>query len=148
MSWSYSGNPSTSDKDAVRYLSGDTDTTDQLATDEEILWVLTQYPDVYTAAAIVCESIAAKLGTQVDKSIGSLSVSASQRAAAFRKQATTLRLNSNASAEVFVGGLSISAKQTLNEDTDAVQPSFRFNQDDNYRSTNERESSTLQDQGK
>ena len=55
MSWTYSGDPATSDKDAVRFLTGDTDAGDQLASDEEIAYALSQRPDVRLAAAVVCD---------------------------------------------------------------------------------------------
>ncbi len=57
MTWSNSGDPTASDKDAVRYLCGDTCFDDQQSTDEEIAYAIAQESNVYFAAARVCRSI-------------------------------------------------------------------------------------------
>lgn len=140
MSWTYSGDPASSSRDAARFLAGDTLTTDQLAQDAEFDWAILQQPNVYLAAALVLDALAARYARDVDKRIGSLSVSASQRAAAFRARAAELRADPGAlgTAEVFVGGISQTGKQTLDSNTDAVQPSFRIGQDDDPRNMSER----------
>ena len=81
MTWTYSGDPSANARDAIRFLIGDTDTTDQLLSDEEIAWVNTEASgtptattDLYDAAYRCCLTIAAKLARQADKQIGDLSV--------------------------------------------------------------------------
>ena len=54
MSWTYTQNPANSDKDAVRFLVGQTSTNDPvLISDQEIDYVLTQEGGVYCAAAAV-----------------------------------------------------------------------------------------------
>lgn len=65
MSCSYSGDPSSSDNDAVRFLLQDTDCTKNIFEDEEIAWVLTEEANIYTAAACL-------LDTAINKSSGSL----------------------------------------------------------------------------
>jgi len=137
LTWTYDGDPSANDRDAVRFLSGDTDTTDQLVTDEEIAWLLTENPNVYSAAAEACRAIASAFARFSDKSVGDISESASQKAEAYTKRADDLE------AGIMVipsfGGLSISEKETLDQDTDAVQPSFRIGQDDHPEIPSERE---------
>ena len=39
MTWSYSGNPGASDLDHIRFLIQDTDTTDQLFSNEELTYL-------------------------------------------------------------------------------------------------------------
>lgn len=83
MAWTYT-DPTTSDKDAVRFLVGDTDSTEPLVQDEEIEYVLTLRATVagdvnYWAAADVAEAIAAKFARQIDKSVGSLQGSFKQK---------------------------------------------------------------------
>jgi triphosphoribosyl-dephospho-CoA synthetase len=58
MTWSYSGNPASSDKDLYRFRIGDTVATDPVLSDEEILFVLTESTNqnirlykLYTAAS-------------------------------------------------------------------------------------------------
>lgn len=137
MSWSYSGNPAASDLDEVRFLIGDTDTTDQLVSNEEIAWAIANNAGTILAAATLCEALSAKFAREVDKSIGSLSVSAASRSGHFASRAASLRVQSVALCEVFVGGLSISDKAALDADADAVQPFFRAGQDDNPRAGGE-----------
>jgi hypothetical protein len=54
MTWTYVG-PATSDRDKVRFLIQDVETTRQLLSDEEIAWLLTEWADVYDAAANAAE---------------------------------------------------------------------------------------------
>lgn len=60
MSWSY--DPSAIEKglNFVRLMVGDTDTSDQQISDEEINAFLTIESDVWCAAAVVAETISAK----------------------------------------------------------------------------------------
>lgn len=85
MAWTYSGDPSTSTKDSVRFLIGDTDSADQVVTDEEIDWALTVVDDsIYQAAHDLCVSLAAKFARlATSKSVGDLSLSYADRSSAF-----------------------------------------------------------------
>ena len=139
MTWTY--NPtslSTSALFRVRFLCGDTDTTDQQVQDEEITFALAKENNVEDlAAALVCEHLAAKFSREASKTIGSLSVSAGERAKAYAERASALRVGLQTGGAVpsttFCGGLSISGKQTLDQDADAVQPNFTVGLDDNPR---------------
>ena len=95
MTWTYSGTPNTSDRDAVRFMVGDTDTADQLITDEEIAYLLAEEGTPGLAAARAAEAIAAKFARKSDysKSVGDLSLSESwsQRAATFLALAARLQ---------------------------------------------------------
>ena len=78
MAWTYSGDPSSSDRDKVRFLIGDTDTNNQLLQDAEITFLLNQWnSDAYVAAAHACDALAAKFSAKSDysKSVGDLSIS-------------------------------------------------------------------------
>lgn len=89
MTWSYNSSLA-SDKDKVRLLTGDTDTTDQLLQDEEINYLLTETGNVLLAAGRAARAIAAKFARQADKEVGDLRVSLSQKAEAYRKLADDL----------------------------------------------------------
>ena len=52
--WTYSGDPSNSPKDAVRFWVEDTDSSAWQLSDQEINFVLTQYADPLMAASVVC----------------------------------------------------------------------------------------------
>lgn len=131
MTWSYSGNPASSQKDAVRFLIGDTDTTRQLATDEEIAWSLTEQPNTYQAAALVCLSLASKFSKSGTVKVGDVTCSGTELAAQFTQRARELERKAAAQAALpFVGGRSLQGKADLREDPDSTQPSFAIGQDD------------------
>lgn len=126
MSWNYSGNPASSNLDAVRFLIGDVDTTDQQLANEEINYLLAQAGNnVYKAAANGALSIASKYARLVDKSVGDLSLSYSQRKDAYEAMAARLtKQASSRSAVPYAGGISVSDKEIDKTDADAVQPAF------------------------
>lgn len=142
MSWSYSGDPSSSDSDQVRFIIGDTNTDDQLVSDEEIAWSLTQ-GSIYNAAAICARSIAASFSRFADKSVDDLKISYSQKSAQYSKLADNLESkDAHKSLGVYAGGISVADKQSNEENTDRVSPSFTRgitdnpslnNQDDDLR---------------
>jgi hypothetical protein len=129
MTWSYSGDPSSSTKDEVRFLSGCTDTTRQLVQDEEVLYAITQYSEPKLAAASILRSLAAKFSRNNDYKVGDISESCSQSAKAFLDLANDLDPSGVTSGATILalpslGGLSKSEKETLDSNGDAVQPSF------------------------
>jgi len=135
VTWSYT-DPSASDKDAVRFLVGDTSSADPQVTDEEIDWSLTQHSKIRYAAALVCRALAAKYSKcAVSVSIGDISTSnAAAVAKEYAERAKELDPSGITKGTAIVlpkfGGLSISEKETLAGDTDAVQPSFSRGMDD------------------
>lgn len=138
MTWTYGGDPSANERDEVRWLCGDTDTNDQLVTDEEIAYALTQQPEPTLAAALVCDAIAAKFAREADRRVGDVSLSASQKAEAYRQRAADLRSDAGVLALPSFGGISIADKESADEDTSAVQPTFRIGQFDNPEIPSER----------
>lgn len=129
MAWSYSGDPTSSAKDAVRFLIGDTDTNDQQLQDEEILFLLAQTSnDIYSAAILACRSIASIYSRQADQRIGDYSISASQKAAAYLALAKQLEQSQTKAlikrVKPYAGGISVSDKREDEENPDRVQPAF------------------------
>lgn len=143
MTWTYSGDPDSSVRDAVRFLVGDTDSTEQLLQDAEIDWVVTQSGPspatgdvVYEAAHRCCHAIAGKFSREADKQIGDLRVSLSQRAKAYQSlagdmKALALRLGNT--PVPYAGGISISDKDIDRENTDLDLTWFREGQFVNRR---------------
>jgi hypothetical protein len=138
MTWTYEGAPGTTTsatrRDAVRLLVGDTDTTDQQVTDEEIAFALSQTSDdIYNAGALMCRTIAGKYSRLVDTSIESVSSSYSQRAKQYSELAVRLvkegkRLGSVGLGVPVAGGMSISEMAGVEDDTDRVPSAFRVDQ--------------------
>lgn len=126
MTWTYSGNPGATNRDAVRFLIGDTDNTAQLVTDEEIAYMLAQEGTSTSAAARICRSLAAKYARYMDQSVGDLSISYSQRYQQFSELA--VKLESDAGSRVgipYAGGISKTDKGSREMDTDRLLPSSR-----------------------
>ena len=96
MTWTYVG-PATSDRDKVRFLIQDVETTRQLLSDEEIAYLLTEWSDIYEAAANAAEILGAKFANKADysKSVGDLSLNEtfSSQAQGFKELARTIRAN-------------------------------------------------------
>lgn len=105
MSWSYSGNPASSTRDEVRFLIGDTDSTDQQMTDEEIDYLRTVHADLgagvsnYLAAASAALALASKYAKMSDKTVGSLSISYSQKHSQFLSLAKSLENKATANGQ-------------------------------------------------
>lgn len=119
MSWTYS-NDFTTTKDQVRFLIQDTNTSRQLVTDEEIEWLVSTEANVYTAAAMACETLVTKAGSIKSKWVGDLRIV--YDASYYRNLAMSLRARGSSHQVPFAGGISISDKQTQENDSDAVQP--------------------------
>lgn len=138
MTWTYGGAPGTTTsatrRDAVRLLVGDTDTTDQQMTDEEIAFALSQASDdIYNASALLCRALSGKYARLVDTSVESVSSSYSQRAKQYAELAVRLtkegkRMGSVGLGVPVAGGMSISEMEGVENDTDRAPSAFRIEQ--------------------
>lgn len=129
MAWTYSGDPSSSDKDKVRFLIGDTDSSDPQLQDEEILWMLSENETIYVAASHCVYGLISKYSRLAQsKSVGDLSISYANRVENYKAVASRLAYLAEvhgSGAPAYCGGISISDKETDETDTDRVQPAFR-----------------------
>lgn len=77
MTWTYSGNPGSSTLDEVRFLIGDTDTDDQLLSNEELNWIIAREPTAYEAAISAVNRLISQAAreAQMSRSVGGLSIS-------------------------------------------------------------------------
>lgn len=95
MTFSYSGDPASSDKDEVRFLTGDTDDTRPLLSDEEIGFIVDKWAPLYGSntlnAAVCCEIIAGHFAREVTVSADGVSVGTSELQGKFEMLATSLR---------------------------------------------------------
>jgi len=136
MSWSYDAtNLDTDDlsgrTNVVRFLVGDTDTTDQLIQNEEIAFALGQTNNnVYYAASQCAMALSSKFARQVDTQLdGALSadydnLSKKYRELSFQLKQEGLR-NSGRSFSVYAGGLTVSGIDAVRQNTNRVRPAFR-----------------------
>ena len=142
MSWSYDPNTLNTTTDSgrvntVRLLVGDTDTTDQLVQNEEVLFALTQTGNnIYYAAVWVCRTISAKFARMVTTTLdGALSANYSDKAKQYNQLAVQIeaqgKKTSGKALGVSAGGISVSAMGVANSNPDRVKPAFSVNQFDN-----------------
>lgn len=144
MTWTYEGNPfpavnpctglpipdqsiSQPCIDTVRFLLGDTDVNDQLLADGEVLGLLTQNASsVYLAAVEGARSIAARFARQADKVVGDLQIKASSRSKQYLDLIPSLQAQAmrHATAIPYAAGISISDKESNEENGDNVPPAF------------------------
>lgn len=122
MSFTYSGDPSASDLDAVRFLIQDVTTPGEFLQDEEITWLLTQEVNIYTTAAAGAMLLAGRSHNVKTKKVGDLSITFG--AEMWKSLSEWLRGRGYGYRIPTAGGISISDKETIEEDEDAVFPDF------------------------
>ena len=94
MAWNYSGDPSTSPLDEVRFLIGDTRAAYGYLSDEEINYTLQKFGGNASSAAInCCEGLLARFASDVHYSIGPEKVYASDRYEHYKSLLADMRKN-------------------------------------------------------
>lgn len=133
--YSYSSNPATDDKDAVRALIMDTnyDGNGWMLSDQEILWLLSNEGGQYEAAAAACEMVAARFTGPsrniIIKRVGDLmKTSGGARGGgsagdSWHAMAATLRLHAARTAVPIAGGIDVGDRADR-DDTGLLQPDF------------------------
>jgi hypothetical protein len=95
MTWSYSGDPASSDRDAIRFYIGDTDTTLQLLQDEDIDFLILKWMPVYNSdlltAAAAAEIVANHFAREVSVSADGVSVGSNELQQKYNDLAMNLR---------------------------------------------------------
>ncbi len=134
MAWTYGGDPSANARDAIRFLIGDTDTNDQLLNDDEIAWVNNQVSGsdtaltaLYSAGYRCCVIIASKFSRLADQSVGDMKVSMSQKAKAYRDQATDILALAGREGNVptpYAGGITRADKEIDQDNSGLVRAFF------------------------
>jgi len=147
LSWSYSHDPSASDKDAVRFLVGDTNSDDKLLDDNEILYVLSVEGTVLQAAINCLQNLIVVFSRQVDGSGKEGSKALSQKVQSFRTALDSLlERQAMGPLNVFAGGISKTQKAATCADDDRVPPVFTKQMFDNPRAPSPN-GSTLRGEG-
>lgn len=130
MTWEYSGNPASSTKDKVRFYIGDTDVNNQQFQDEEIEFMLVDGITAENVAIIAVEQLIVRYAGLVDRTIGSLSISYSQKMSNYQALLKLLRKKFGIAtyAYPYSGGVLVADKETRATDTSLVPPIFTRNQ--------------------
>lgn len=135
MTWSYSLTTlSSTPKDQVRLLIGDTLSTDPQMQDEEITYFLTQRSSVYGAAAECCRTLQARFSRSVDQSAGDTKAMYSQLAKAYGIKAAEFEAKAamGGAGLPYAGGISVTDKINQEGDGDRVPPQFQVGMEDNF----------------
>lgn len=128
MTWTYDTSLSTA-KDRVRLLVGDTDTTDQQFSDEEITAVLALGGTERSAAAELCTMLSMKYARKANVSSGPLSVQWGSVSATYAARAADLRASTGGQVpSIVVGGSTYTQRDRLRDNTDRIQPAIRSGQ--------------------
>lgn len=93
--WTYTGDPNASPRDNVRFLISDVTQTAQSLSDEEVDYLIRQYPDnIGYAAGAAAEAMADRYSglSATSKSVGDLSISHEYGATALRFAAMAKRI--------------------------------------------------------
>jgi hypothetical protein len=135
MTATYTNDPVGNPIDQIRLLVGDTDVSDALLQDAEILFFLSQDDNVYKAAAIAARSIAGKLVRSVTETkFDDVSQKTTPPSAHYLKLADALdaqanKISSRITLGLFAGGTSVSQMEAVRNDPDRA-PGFWDNQFD------------------
>lgn len=121
----YSGDPSSSDRDAVRFLIGDTDADAEQLTDAEIDYLLEQFISPPMAALAAVDGLIAKYSRLVNRSIGSLRIDYGSRYKNYIDLRKHLADGIGVSLPIpYAGGLTVGDKLANEANTGRVQPRF------------------------
>ena len=129
--WTYLNQPTTRQIDAVRLMIGDVDGDDPQLTDEEIQYYLDNEGNV-TSAAIECVRVLMAIyARKVDKSVGDLRISYSQRSTQYAGLLDRLSSRQGIKdVQVYAGGIDVATKESNEDDTSIVQPAFTIDEFD------------------
>lgn len=136
MAFTYTGDPSASDRDAVRLLVGDTDPTEPLLTDGEIDWVIEVWKakgHPYFYASVCAEIIAARFARETTISSDGQTVSMSELQEKYYRLANTLFSQYQqllaSGVGIHAGGMSAGEQR----DGDVLPLAFGTQMHDNHR---------------
>lgn len=70
MAWTYSGDPETNEKDMYRFYVGDTDEDDPILQDEEIEFIISEYPNHTVRLYLLFDRAAGFFARQIKRKVG------------------------------------------------------------------------------
>jgi hypothetical protein len=91
MTWSYSGDPASSELDRYRFTIGDTDTAEPVLKDEEINFILASYTSHYERLYHLYDNAAQYFARRVSRKLGPQSEFTSDRQKHFETKAEFYR---------------------------------------------------------
>ena len=101
-----------------------------LLTSDEVPFLISAEHNVYMASAAACELLAGKGGAVHSKTVGSLTITYAATDE-LRKRAAYLRARGGAHQVLTAGGVYESDRDTIEDDSDIIQPAFERGIHDN-----------------
>lgn len=121
LGWTYSGDPSTSARDLLRFDIGDTDENSPLLQDTELNYVIDNQSSQHRRVADCFERIGRKILQRPNFALDKWREDRHDVAKSFLEQAKELRKR-GAAAGLYAGGISKADKLTREQDTDRDEP--------------------------
>jgi len=126
VSFTYNPNDLTTNLNQLRNLIQDVSSTAPEFQDAEIDFYNDQSSSIYSAAMLASNVLSMKYAQEVDKTVGKLKLAASKKSEHYKDMASEFKLmaEEKGSQQLYAGGISISDKDTVEADTDRVEPDF------------------------
>jgi hypothetical protein len=127
VTWTYGGDPTDNDRDAVRFLAGLTNKRDPLISDEEIAYLLAETGnDVYESAARALEQLATQFARLAETTkLGDRAEEYGNRSAKFKDRAAeVIAEGGTAAAGVKAPQIYTSSRDAALADTSRVSTQF------------------------
>lgn len=131
MSFTWTGDPSASVIEQIRWEINDIDSANAKFQDAEITYAYNQEHSVLGAAARLCEQLQARYSDAKNRTMGPLRVDMSRMAEMYAAKAKALRRRATAFAEPYAGGISDAKEEIFEDDSDLIQPTFKKGMHDN-----------------
>lgn len=133
MPATYSGDPSSSDLDAVRFLLGDTNTTAAKLQDGEITFLLSEWENPYLAAAAGADTLSANAATWISFQADGNTLSLSDAQEKYSRLADSLRdsFNRRYRSVFYVGGMDQAESDAYAQDESISHGAFTEGMHDN-----------------
>ena len=131
MTFTYTGLDFSTDLAKVRLLIGDTVSPGDL-TDEEIAYFLALYTTVGGAAIAAVRALIANFASVVDKAVGDLKISASQKFKHYTAMLPIIEASAAATdqTEMYAGGIQQSEEDDDDANTSITHPRFKIGMHD------------------
>lgn len=131
IQFTYGGDPANSDRDAVRFLVGDTLRERPLLDDKEVDYAIAQKKNLYMAASALACHLSARFSRYTSITVGSVSKDLSKLADAFSKKAKELKSEACSNARPSFPATTRAGKAALEADGTTANPDFRIGMFDN-----------------
>ena len=125
MAFTWTGDPASSNLEAIRFYIDDKVEATAKFNDAEINYAYAQEGSILGAAAMLCEQLAAKYAeSALSRSMGPMRIDLTNLAKSYEIKATKFRNRAQAYGAPFAGNISKSGEETYEADTDIKQPIF------------------------